>query len=189
MRNSGATSQNSVLFSDRHFRNLDSVRPYRIQLRYVLHRPSCGATRLGMPPFVLCVCANLTSAALTDRSEDGDSQAERALTKCRSISLLCTILRLAYMAWEVRVSVVPDFRLHPSSEIGSLPFCQLGQTICQRTDPSKIPLKTASLQYTNRLPQIKVFAELFSKSDRFPFTNAPHSPTYKQLTYDYYLTN
>ena len=37
-------------------------------------------------------------------------------------SLLRTKLRLAYTAWEVRVSVVPDFRLYPFSEIGCLYF-------------------------------------------------------------------
>ena len=133
MRNSGATSQNSVLFSARPFRNLDLVRLYRIQLLLVFHRTPW------LPPFVLCVSANLTSAALTDRSEDGGSQAERAVSLRREIALLRTRSRLAYTAWEVRVSVAPDFRLHPFSGFGSLPFCQLGQTICQRTDPSKIP--------------------------------------------------
>ena len=149
MRNSGATSQNSVLFSARHFRIRDSVRPFRIQLRYVLHRTPW------LPPFVLCVSQNLTSAALTDRSEDGDSQAERAVAQRRGIALLRTRSRLAYTAWEVRVSVAPDFRLHPFSEIGSLPFCQLGRTICQRTDPSKNPLQTSGLHNTNRLQQPK----------------------------------
>ena len=116
MRNSGATSQNSVLFSARHFRNLDLVRPYRIQLRYVLHRTSW------LPPFVLCVCANLTSADRTDRSEDGDSQAERAVTLFRGISDDCTKSRLHHTAGEVRVSVAPDFRLHPFSGFGCLYF-------------------------------------------------------------------
>ena len=35
--------------------------------------------------------------------------------------------------------------------------------------PIKNPLQTSNLHYTNRLQQIKVFAELFSKSDRLPF--------------------
>ena len=43
MRNSGATSQNSVLFSARHFRNLDLVRPCRIQLRMRQHPHSLAA--------------------------------------------------------------------------------------------------------------------------------------------------
>ena len=116
MRNSGATSQNSVLFSARPFRILDIVRPFRIQRHKLLHRTPW------LPPFVLCVCTNCMSADRTDRSEDGGSQAERALTKCRRISLLRTKSRLHHTAWEVRVSVVPDFRLHPSSEIGSLYF-------------------------------------------------------------------
>ena len=120
MRNSGATSQNSVLFSARHFRILDIVRLFRIQLRYVLHRTPW------LPPFVLCVCTNCMSAALSNRSEDGGSQAERAISLRREIANDSTILRLSYTAWEVRVSVAPDFRLHPSSEFGSLPFCQLG---------------------------------------------------------------
>ncbi len=135
MRNSGATSQNSVLFSARHFRIRDLVRPVRIQLHKLLHRTPW------LPPFVLCVSQNLTSAALTNRSEDGGSQAERAIALRRGIALLRTKSRLSYTAWEVRVSVAPDFRLHPFSEIGSLPFCQLGRTKCQRTDPSKIPFK------------------------------------------------
>ena len=81
------------------------------------------------------------SADRTDRSEDGGSQAERAVAQRRGIALLRTISRLAHTAWEVRVSVAPDFRLHPSSEIGSLPFCQLGRTEWLRTDPSKTPSK------------------------------------------------
>ena len=111
-------------------------------IQYALLEFSYGCVSIRtpwLPPFVLCVSQNLTSAALPDRSEDGDSQAERALTKCRRISLLRTKSRLYHTAWEVRVSVVPDFRLHPSSEIGLLPFCQLGQTKWLRTDPSKIP--------------------------------------------------
>ena len=43
MRNSGATSQNSVLFSARPFRILDLVRPYRIQLRMRQHPHSLAA--------------------------------------------------------------------------------------------------------------------------------------------------
>ena len=43
MRNSGATSQNSVLFSARHFRIRDTVRPYRIQLRMRQHPHSLAA--------------------------------------------------------------------------------------------------------------------------------------------------
>ena len=81
------------------------------------------------------------SAALSDKSEDGGSQDERALIKCRGIADDCTILRIHHTAREVRVSVAPDFRLHPSSEIGSLPFCQLGRTEWLRTDPSKTPSK------------------------------------------------
>ena len=134
MRNSGATSQNSVLFSARPFCIRDIVRPCRIQLLYVLHRSSCKATRLGMPPFVLCVSANCMSTDRTDRSEDGGSQAERAVALRREISNDCTKSRLHHTAWEVmglkdflrKSYVAPDFRLHPSSEIGSLIFCQLG---------------------------------------------------------------
>ena len=163
MRNRGATSQNDILFSARHFRIRNLVRPCRIQLLYVLHRTPW------LPPFVLCVSQNLTSAALTDRSEDGDSQAERALIKCRRISLLRTKSRLHHTAWEVRVSVAPDFRLHPSSEIGSHIFCQLGSTKCQRTDPSKIPLKLHHINCQIRLQQLKVLCgAFFQESDRFP---------------------
>ena len=67
------------------------------------------------------------SADRTDRSEDGGSQAERAITLFRGISDDCTKSRLHHTAWEVRVSVVPDFRLHPSSEIGSLYFVSWDQ--------------------------------------------------------------
>ena len=45
------------------------------------------------------------------------------------------------MAWEVRVSVAPDFRLYPSIESGSLIFCRLGYPKCQRTNPIKTPSK------------------------------------------------
>ncbi len=169
MRNSGATSQNSVLFSARPFRILDIVRNSRIQLLYVLHRTPW------LPPFVLCVC-NLTSAALTDRSEDGDSQAERAVALRREISNDCTRSRLAYTAWEVRVSVAPDFRLHYYIGLGSLLFCQLGQTKWLRTDPSKIPFLLTHINCKNRLPQYKVLCgAFFQESDRFPRTKNPHS--------------
>ena len=127
MGNSGATSQNSVLFSARHFRILDSVRPFRIQLLYGIHRPSCFATRLGMPPFVLCVRQNCMSADRTNRSEDGGSQDERAIALRRGISVDCTRSRISKPAREVRVSAVPDFRLHPSSGIGSLYFVRWDQ--------------------------------------------------------------
>ena len=109
-----------------------------------------------MPPFVLCVRANCMSAALTEKSSDGDSQAERAISLRREIANDSTILRLHHTAREVRVSVAPDFRLHPSSGFGSHTFCQLGQTICQRTDPSKIPLLLAHISCKIRLPQIEV---------------------------------
>jgi len=62
------------------------------------------------------------SADRTDRSEDGDSQDERALTKCRRRTGDSTRSRLSYMAREVRVSVVPDFRLHYYIGLGSLYF-------------------------------------------------------------------
>jgi len=127
------TSQNDILFSARPFRILDFVRPFRIQLHKDLHRTPW------LPPFVLCVCYNCMSAYRTIKSEDGGSQDERALSLCRVISNDRTILRLSHTAREVRVSVVPDSRLSLFSEFGSLPFCQLGQTIWLRTDPSKIP--------------------------------------------------
>ncbi len=109
----------------------------------------------------------------------------------------CTISRLHHTAWEVmglkdflrKSYVAPDFRLHPSSEIGSLPFCQLGQTKCQRTDPSKIPLLLTHINYTNRLQQIKVLClrhevscAFFQESDRFPFTFLSHSPSFCALS-------
>ena len=141
MRNRRATSQNSVLFSARPFRIRDFMRLCRIQLLYVLHRT------LWLPPFVLCVSYNCMSAALPNRSEDGGSQDERALTKCRRISLLRTKSRLSHTAREVRVSVAPDFRLHPFSEIGSLYFVSWDERNgCVQTPP-KIPQKTESLQY------------------------------------------
>ncbi len=143
---------------------------YWIQCALLEFSYGCASIRTPwLPPFVLCVRANCMSAALTEKSPDGDSQAGRAVALRRGISLLRTKSRLSHTAGEVRVSVVPDFRLHPSSEFGSLPFCQLGQTIWLRTDPSKIPLKTASLQYTNRLQQIKVLCgAFFQESDRLP---------------------
>ena len=130
------TSQNDILFSARPFRIRDLVRPYRIQLRILLHRTPW------LPPFVLCVCCNCMSADRTIKSEDGGSQDERAIALRRGKIVDCTKSRLSHTAREVRVSVAPDFRLHPSSEIGSLPFCQLGRTKWLRTDPSKTPLKT-----------------------------------------------
>jgi len=133
MRNRRATSQNDILFSARHFRIRDLVRPYRIQLRILLHRTPW------LPPFVLCVRWNCMSADRTIKSEDGGSQDERAIALRREITNDSTISRLQNPAREVRVSAVPDFRLHPSSEFESLPFCQLGSTKWLRTDPSKIP--------------------------------------------------
>jgi len=162
MRNRRVTSQNDILFSARHFRIRDPVRPFRIQLQKDLHRTPW------LPPFVLCVSQNCMSAALTIKSEDGGSQDERALIKCRGIADDCTILRIHHTAREVRVSVAPDFRLHPSSGFGSLPFCQLGQTICQRTDPSKIPpfylISTTQTGYH----RLKFFAQLSFKKARSP---------------------
>ena len=93
------------------------------------------------------------SADRTDRSEDGGSQAERAVASRREIACDSTISCISKPAREVRVSVAPDFRLHPSSEIGSLPFCQLGRTKWLRTDPSKIPLLQTHINCKNRLPQ------------------------------------
>ena len=129
-------------------------------IQYALVEFSYGCVSIRtpwLPPFVLCVCANLTSADRTIRSEDGDSQAERAISLRREIANDSTKSRLAYTAGEVRVSVAPDFRLHPSSEIGSLPFCQLGRTKCQRTDPSKTPIKTKNLHSQNHCNRLKRF--------------------------------
>ena len=114
---------------------------------YVSIRPSCFATRLGMPPFVLCVCANLTSAALTNRSEDGGSQAEQAVALRREISLLRTRSRLYHTAREImclkdflrKSYVTPDFRLHPSSEIGSLYFVRWDSLNGYAQTPPKSP--------------------------------------------------
>ena len=129
-----------------------------------------------LPPFVLCVCADDTSADRTNiKRGRRSSQAARSISYRRRISSFRTKSRISSPAWEVRVSAVPDFRLHPSSEIGSLIFCRLGQTKCQRTDPSKIPFSQTHINPTNRLQQYKVFAELFSKSDRIPFTPPQHS--------------
>ena len=79
--------------------------------------------------------------------------------------------------------VAPDFRLHPSSEIGSLPFCQLGQTKCQRTDPFQFFLKQYHINQTNRLPQYKVLCTAFFQesasplSERFqPYSTENSSP-------------
>ena len=147
-----------------------------IQCAFIEFSYGCVSIRTPwLPPFVLCVSTNLTSAALTSRSEDGDSQAERAISLRRGIALLRTRSRLAYTAREVRVSVAPDFRLHYYIGFGSLPFCQLGQTICQRTDPSKIPQKQAHISQTIRLPQIKVLCgAFFQESDRLPLPNDMH---------------
>ncbi|MBR5313620.1 MAG: hypothetical protein IKU40_12145, partial [Clostridia bacterium] len=38
----------------------------------------------------------------------------------------------------------------------------------------KIPFSQTHISPTNRLQQIEVFAELFSKSDRLPFPQPPH---------------
>ena len=95
MRNNGATSQNSVLFSARHFRNLDLVRPYRIHLHKGIHRTPW------LPPFVLCVCCNCMSADRTIKSEDGGSQDERAISLRREIFIDCTVSRIHQPAREV----------------------------------------------------------------------------------------
>ena len=57
-------------------------------IQYALLEFSYGCVSIRtpwLPPFVLCVSQNLTSAALTNRSEDGDSQAERAVALRREI--------------------------------------------------------------------------------------------------------
>ena len=81
------------------------------------------------------------------KSTNGGSQGVRMLTKCRRISLECTKSPLLLMAWEVRVSAAPDFRLHYYIGLGSLTFCQLGQPKCQRTDPSKKSFQTSLYGY------------------------------------------
>ena len=124
---------------------------------------------------MLCVYANFTSADRTNVKRGRRySQAARKLTKCRRISIDCTISRISSPAWEVRVSAAPDFRLHYSLGLGSLPLCRLGYPIWLRTDPSKNPFSQTHINSTNRLPSPKVFAELFSKSDRIPRTSNPH---------------
>jgi len=155
MRNRRATSQNDILFSARPFRILDSVRPCRIQL----HKENCRTPWL--PPFVLCVRCNCMSADRTIKSEDGGSQDERAISLRREISIDCTVSRIHQPAREVRVSVAPDFRLHPSSGFGLLSFCQLGQTKWLRTDPSKTPLKTKNLLYLTGYNSLKRFGGVF----------------------------
>ncbi len=173
MRNRRATSQNSVLFSARPFRIRDIVRPYRIQLLYVLHRTPW------LPPFVLCVSQNLTSADRTDRSEDGDSQAERAIALRREIASDSTISRISEPAWEVRVSVAPDFRLHCYIGLGSLYFVSWDQRNGYAQTHQKIPQKLHHISFKNRLPQIKVLCgAFFQESDRFPFPSALHFPPF-----------
>ena len=148
------------------------MRQYRIQLHKIGHRTPW------LPPFVLYVCANDTSADRTNvKRGRRSSQAARSISYRRKIPPLCTTSRLSHTAWEIRVSAAPDFRLHYSLGIGSLTFCWLGQTIWLRTDPSKIPFQTP-ISLKNRLPSPKVFAELFSKSDRIPFP----PPLHKQKT-------
>jgi hypothetical protein len=59
------------------------------------------------------------------------------------------------------------------------------------------PIKNSpsiSYQLSNRLQQYKVFAELFSKSDRIPFPDAPHLPHFtakghrqKAMTFDFFI--
>ena len=139
------------------------MRHDRIQLHFVSIRTPW------LPPFVLCVCTNLMSAALSIAKRGRRiSQAARKLIKCRRISIDCTISRISSPAWEVRVSVAPDFRLHPSSEFGSLHPCQLGQTIWLRTDPSKNPFSQTHINPTNRLPQYKVLCTAFFQESAFP---------------------
>ena len=132
-RKSGAAE---TLTSHAGFSIRDIVRLFRIQLRFVSIRTPW------LPPFVLCVCADDTSADRTKvKRGRRSSQAARSISYRRRISIFRTISRLSHTAWEVRVSAAPDFRLHYSIEFGSLPFCQLGYSKWRRTDPSKIPLQ------------------------------------------------
>ena len=99
MRNRGATSQNSVLFSTDPFRLRDIVRRVTIQLHELFHRTPW------LPPFVLCVSYNCMSAALSNAKRGRRiSQAARKLIKCRRISIDCTISRISSPAWEIRYS-------------------------------------------------------------------------------------
>ena len=146
---------------------------YRAFVRIQLHK--IGHRTPWLPPFVLYVCADDTSTDRTNAKRGRrSSQAARMLTKCRRISLFRTISRLSHTAWEVRVSVAPDFRLHPSSGFGSLIFCQLGQSICQRTDPSKNPSHKPISAKQSGCNSIKFFAQLSFKKARSPFPKKPH---------------
>ena len=129
-----------------------------------------------LPPCVLYVCRPTAHQFCTPKSSDGGSQAERADISCRRRTNACTISRASHTAWEVRVSAVPDFRLHPSSEFGSLIFCQLGSTKCQRTDPSKIPFSQTHINCKIRLQQLKSFCGAFSKKRPFPPSSTLASP-------------
>ena len=114
------------LISHAGFSIRDTVRYYRIQLRFISIRTPW------LPPCVLCVTQPTAHQFRTPKSSDGGSQAERAHALRRRKTSLCTISQLSHTAWEVRVGVAkqapaaPDFRLHPSLESGSLPFCRLG---------------------------------------------------------------
>ena len=121
------------LISHAGFRIRNIVRQYRTQLRFISIRTPW------LPPCVLYISQPTVCQFCTSKSSDGGSQAERAHASRRRRPPLCTISRLSHMAWEVRVSAAPDFRLTPSLESGSLIFCRLGRTICQRTDPIKTP--------------------------------------------------
>ena len=147
----------------------------RIQLHKICHRTPW------LPPFVLYVCADDTSADRTNiKRGRRSSQAARTLTKCRSISVDCTISRISHTAREVRVSAAPDFRLHPSSGFGSLHSCRLGYPIWLRTDPSKTPFyKPISAIQTGYTVQ-KFLRSFFQKATVSPVSPSP--PSDKQKT-------
>ena len=153
----------------------DTVRLFRIQLHFISIRTPW------LPPFVLCVCADDTSADRTNIKRGRRySQAARMFTKCRSISSFRTKSRLSHTAWEVRVSVAPDFRLHPSSEIGSHTFCRLGQSKRLRTIPSKI-LFSSPYQPQKMATTVSSFCGAFFKKRPFPHSSTPApSPHYRQ---------
>ena len=66
MRNRGATSQNSVLFSTGHFRLHDTVRLYRIQLHYIRFPHA-----LAQSPCVLSLVQTVCQQLSLTQSADG----------------------------------------------------------------------------------------------------------------------
>ena len=81
------------------------------------------------------------------------------------------------MAWEVRVSVAPDFRLHPFSGFGCLYFVSWDQLNVSAQTHQKSPKNEPIYAKQTGCRSIKFFAQLSFKKARSPKLKIrTHSP-------------